>query len=195
MIERYKSRFIETHILELHKAIKALSDILKIYDIDFTIIGGAARNEYKYLKITEDIDILVAKEDKEKMKNIPIGYMKDLSSGRVKKFSLHEPKTMIDIIYEGEISGDGINGLKFVNPKSISTHINGFPYISLKNLIEYKLSSGIYGHQRYKDIDDIIELIKRNNLKKNFANNFRKDLQEKYIELWNETYKINNKME
>lgn len=189
MVERYKSKFMETHILELHKAIKALSNILKIYNINFTIIGGAARNEYKYPKITEDIDILVSKEDKDKMKNIPIGYMKDLSNGRVKRFSLHEPKTLIDVIYEGEISGDGVNGLKFVNPKSISTHIHGFSYITLKNLIEYKLSSGIYGHQRYKDFDDVVELIKRNFLKKNFGNFFRQDLKEKYIQLWEETYK------
>jgi len=188
MREKYQSLFMESYIKDLQKAIKSISNILKQYKINFTIIGGAARNQYGYRKMTEDIDILLAKEDKDKIKNIPIGFLKDESNGRAKVFQLHDPKTRIEIIYDNEISGDGIHGLKFDNPKNISHNINGDPYITLKNLIMYKLSSGIYGKHRFKDFDDIVELIKINHLKRNYANDFREDLKNKYISLWEEIY-------
>jgi len=178
--------FMESYVKDLLLSIKNISKLLKQFKISFTFIGGAARNQYGYQKITEDIDLLVSKKDREKMKNLPIGFIKDMSNNRAKKFILHNPKTEIDVIYEDEISGDGINGLKFINPDKLSNNIDGIPFISLKALIMYKLSSGIYGKSRYKDFDDIIELIKRNNLSKNYADKFREDLKQKYIQLWNE---------
>jgi len=178
----YKSKFMESYITDLNKSIKNIIELLKKYRINFSIIGGTARNQYGYQKITEDIDLLIAKEDKEKLKNIPIGYLKDISNKRARKFQLHDPETIIEIIYEGEISGDGIHGLKYPSPEVISKN----NIISLKYLIMFKLSSGLYGIGRYKDFDDIFELIKRNKLTKDYADKFRKDLKEKYAELWKE---------
>jgi len=183
----YKSMFMESYVKDLWTSLKSISKLLKQFKISFTFIGGAARNQYGYQKITEDIDILIARKDKEKMKNLPIGFIKDIGNKKGKRFLLHDPKTNIDIIYEDEISGDGVNGIKFLNPDRITNIIKSEPFISLKALIMYKLSSGIYGNARYKDFDDIIELIKRNNLSINYANKFREDLKNKYIELWNQT--------
>jgi len=183
-MKRYKSQFMESSITDLWSSIKSIAFLLDHHNIKFTIIGGAARNQYGYSKMTEDIDILIAKEDKEKVLNLPIGSIRDLSNKRGKVFSLHNPKTKVEVIYSGEISGDGINGLKYDDPDKISTTVKGVPFMTLKKLIEYKLSSGIYG-KRLKDFADIIGLIKENNLKQDYANNFRKDLKKKYIELWN----------
>lgn len=187
-MKKYKSQFMESYIKDMWKVIKELSSILKQKGINFTYIGGVARNQYKYPVTTEDIDILVDKKDLDKMKNLPIGFIKELSNGRAKSFQLHDPKTKIDVIYTGEISGDGIKGLKYINPEKISKKINGESFITLKNLIMYKLSSGLYGH-RYKDFGDIQGLIKANNLPENYADDFRTDLKKKYIEIWNLNYK------
>jgi predicted nucleotidyltransferase len=174
---------MESYISELWQSLKNIANLLKDRDINFTIIGGAARNQYGVKKITEDVDILVAKKDKEKMLKLPIGFIKDLSKGRGKIFSFHNPKTRVEIIYSGEISGDGINGIAYENPKLISNDIKGIPFLTLEKLIEYKLSSGIYG-KRMKDFVDIIELIQINKLPEDYAKNFRKDLYIKYKELW-----------
>ena len=144
----YKSKYMETYLKDMWDSIKNLSKILKDNNINFTFIGAAARNQYGHTRTTEDLDILVAKEDKEKMLNLPIGYIKDISNGRGKRFKLHEPKTDIDVIYSGEISGDGINGLKFLSPEKISHIIKGESFLTLKFLILYKLSSGINGKGR-----------------------------------------------
>jgi hypothetical protein len=182
-MKRHKSKFMESYISDLWQSLKNITNVLKDRDINFTIIGGAARNQYGYAKITEDVDILVAKKDKDKMLSLPIGFIKELSKGRGKVFSLHNPKTRIEVIYSGEISGDGINGLMYENPKLVSTTIKGVPFLTLEKLIEYKLSSGIYGN-RMKDFVDIMELIKRNKLPEDYAKYFREDLYIKYKELW-----------
>lgn len=186
MEKRYESLYMESYIKDLKKSLRIITDLFNKYKINFTFIGGAARNQYGYAKITEDVDILVSQHDKDKVKNLPIGFIRDISDGRGKRFKLHNPETLIDIIYSGEISGDGINGLEFKDPKKLSHQINNEPFITLQNLIMYKLSSGITGKHRFKDFDDIVELIKRNKLKRDFADQFREDLKNKYIELWDE---------
>ena len=145
---------MESFIKDQWKAIKGISKILKDKDISFTFIGGAARNQYNYLKTTQDIDILIAKKDIEKIKNLPIGFIKKARSTTIRNWVMHQPKTEIEFIFEGDISGDGVKGLKFVSPKSLSNNIKGEPFITLENLIKYKLSSGLYGHLRFKDFDD-----------------------------------------
>ena len=183
-MERYKSQFMESYIRDLWASLENLTSILKKNNINFTIIGGAARNQYKYFKITEDIDLLVDVKHREKMLNLPIGFIRELSKGRGKRYSLHNPKTDIDVIYTGEKAGSEESNIPYENPKKISNVIQGIPFLSLENLIKYKLASGIFGHQRFKDFDDIIELIKRNKLPKNYCDNLRSDLKDKYIELW-----------
>jgi hypothetical protein len=171
------------NLLYLNLSIKKIVDIFKEHDISFCIIGGAARFKYKVNKMTDDVAILVDKKDKDKIKNIPIGYLRDVSSGRAKVFNLHVPQTKVEVIYSDEVSGDGIHGLKYPLPTRISKNIGDVPYINLIALIQFKLSAGIYGN-RLKDFSDIVDLICANNLSRNYAKNFRKDLTPKYEELW-----------
>lgn len=188
----YKSRFMESYLKDLKLVMDKITLLFKEYDIDFTFIGGAASNFYNLRQMTDDIDILVDKKDREKIENLPIGFIRALGT-RFKRFIWNDPKTDVEIIYSGEISGDGINGLSYSNPKKISNTINGIPVLSLKNLIMYKLSSGIYGKGREKDFVHIKNLIKSNKLQLKYSNNFRDDLDEKYQQLWNEVQdELNN---
>ena len=186
---QYQSKFMESYLKDLWRSIQSITKLLKDNNINFTIIGGACRNQYGYSKITEDIDLLVDKRDKEKMLNLPIGFIKELSNGRGKRFLLHNPKTPIDVIYTGEKAGSDSSYIEYENPKKISKDIKGIPFLSLKKLIEYKLASGLYGKARYKDFDDIGELILRNDLSLNYCDDLREDLKSKYIELWHEIKK------
>lgn len=180
-----KSTLLESFIKDSEKAKKAIVSLLKDNNIEFVFIGGLARNHYASIRTTDDIDILVAKKDKDKVKNLPIGYIKNLSGDTARVFKLHDPEIKIEILYSGDYAGNK-DGIIYKEPHLIS---NG-DIISLKNLIEYKLSSGLYG-KRFKDYGDIQDLIKQNNLKKNFANSFREDLKKLYLELWEAT--MNNK--
>ena len=183
MLKPYTSIFMESYLKDLWEAVKSLSSVLKDNNITYVYIGGVARNQYGYNRMTEDIDILVDKADKDKMSKLPIGRIRELSKGSLRRFKLHNPATPIDVLYTGDHAGnkDGIEYKDFMKDSKL---IKGELFLSLEGLIKYKLSSGIYGHLRFKDFDDIVVLIERNKLPQDYANKFRKDLTEKYKELW-----------
>lgn len=186
------SFFMESYIKDLEKALASLTIILKNNNISFTVIGASARNYYsKSTRTTDDIDILVDIKDKTKMESLPIGFIRDISQGRARVFSLHNPKTKIEVLYSGEQAGNK-QGIVYEDPHLISNAINNIPFITLKDLIRYKLSSGFYGN-RYKDYGDIQDLIRDNSLPKNYGeiNNFREDLLLLYEDLWEKTYDSN----
>lgn len=182
---------MESFINDLNKIMSDITKLFKEFNIHFIFIGGAARNQYNAFKTTEDIDLLVSSSDRDKISKLPIGFIRDISGGRNKVLSWADPKTRIELIYSGEISGDGIRGLKYPEPDNIEYTKNGIPVMKLNSLIEFKLSSGIYG-DREKDFADVRDLIRKNNLSKDYGNNFRSDLKIKYIELWDKEHNINN---
>lgn len=175
-----KSKFMESYKNDLELSLTEIKKILKAYSISFVFLGGVARNTYGTLRMTEDIDILVDKKDKEKLLSIPIGYIKKSSERSLK---LQNPKTVIDVLYSGDHAGNE-KGLEYISPKYLEAENN---MISLKAFIMYKLSSGLYG-KRYKDYDDIQNVIKINKLSKTYAQDFREDLKTLYEKLWDEIY-------
>src|SRR5512135_1024840 len=120
-MEEYRSFFMESFNQSLKDSLKALAILLRRNGIHFTFIGGAARNKYASARMTEDVDILVSKRDKNKMLHLPIGEIKELSHGTGRRFKMHDPLTDIDVIYEGDVSG-GSGGLIYPDPQSISTN-------------------------------------------------------------------------
>jgi len=180
------SRFMESFIKDLEQAKQAIVKLFDEYDINFCFIGGVARNEYGSPRTTEDIDILVDGSDKEKVKQLPIGFIRDLSNGRGRVFSLHDPKTKVEVLYSGEDFAGNKEGVAYLPPNVIS---NKEHMIYLSDFVYYKLSAGLYG-KRYKDYADIQDVIRINRLSLTYAkdNNFREDLVALYIDLWKETY-------
>jgi hypothetical protein len=181
------SYFMEFYIKNLKHSMLSLTKVLFDKGINFTFIGGAVRNLYGSHRTTEDLDILVNREDKEKMQNLPIGYIRDISSDRAKVFTLNSPKTKVEVIYSGERAGNEL-GIVYTDIRNISTKINGIPSLTLEAFVHYKLSSGLYG-KRYKDYADIQDVIQKQNLSKTYAqdNGFREDLVQLYEKLWEES--------
>jgi hypothetical protein len=177
---------MESYVKERTEVMKAITRVLKSKDIDFCFIGGAALPEYNYNRMTEDIDILVSKKDKEKFLSLTGTYLKRKFKDAEKSFYWNNPKTQIDVIYSGDKAGDKNKGIEYKEPHTISKIKDSLPTITLKNLIQYKLCSGMYGIARYKDFGDIVALIEVNKLSIDFADKFRDDLKEKYIQLWKE---------
>lgn len=181
----HENSFLEGYIKDLETTKQKIRSLLDSYNIPFVFIGGVARNEYARARTTSDVDILVSSKDRQKMLNLPIGYIKCLTKDSGKRFVLHEPKTEVEVMYSGEKAGNN-KGIEFPEPTKID---NGKNVMTLKSLIEFKLCSGLLA-KRYKDYGDIQDLIKENKLPKNYAKNFRGDLKELYEQLWENT--INN---
>ncbi|MGA2433949.1 MAG: hypothetical protein ABSG25_01550, partial [Bryobacteraceae bacterium] len=111
--------FMESFSSELKRVMRDITELLNKKGIHFCFIGGAAKNIYGSMRITEDIDILVDKNDKQKMLDLPIGFIREITNGRGrgKAFYWNDPKTKIEVIYDGEISGNNTKGLKYKKPE------------------------------------------------------------------------------
>jgi hypothetical protein len=157
----YKSKFMEIADKKLQYDLIKLNKMLK--DINYCLIGGIAVKEYGYNRTTDDIDILVKKSDEQKLYNI----FKTYKLTNIKIGDLG-----VDVIFSGERITK--NGLNYPNPVDVEEIHNGLPFIDLKTLIIYKIDSG-----RFKDLSDVVELIKVNKLQKNYLDNL------KYRELYN----------
>lgn len=140
-----------------------ISEVFKKAKADCVLIGGFAVNYYKVTRHTADVDFLIVKEDFEKMKELfeKEGFKRDYSQevfARLRGDNLYlmdidfmfvDRDTLDKIIKEGRRIT--IAGQKFIVP-------------DLKHLIALKLHSIKYNFKfrQYKDIPDIIELIKVN---------------------------------
>lgn len=181
-----QSKFMIESQINTKIALYKLGKILNENKINYCIIGSIVMIHHNYIRYTEDIDILVDTKDKELLLDLPAGQIRTFDNTQ-RKIRLVNPSTNIDVIYSGD-TGDDKVVFSFPLPNLVSENIkvnNIFiPFLSLKNLILFKLRSGIYAKGRLSDLGDIQKLIQLNNLPITFCNDLRSDLKEKYIELF-----------
>jgi hypothetical protein len=93
----------------------------------------------------------------------------------------------IDALIVGEYPGDGLpKPISFPEPeKVLETMEEGIPYISLKTLLELKLASGMTAAHRPRDFDDVIQLVRINQLPFDFRQALDPYVAAKFTELWN----------
>lgn len=181
-----RRNFMEKFLKDLENTMRDITKVFNKYGIRFCFIGGAAKNIYGSQRTTEDIDVLINKDDKEKLRNIPIGYLRDITDGRLKRFNWH-PDIKLEVIYDGEISGGKSNkGLVYKKPECMTEYKKGLPLLELSHFIQYKICAGTYGasYRQFKDYTDIVSLISEFKLPINFGDNFRDDVKKVYIKLW-----------
>lgn len=131
--------------------------------IDYVIIGGVALGIYNYQRYTEDIDILVSKKSFPNLKNlVGRGYIYN-ESNKCLYLLLKDNRISIDIVLEGDNFG-----IILPNPRKVRQKIAGIWVVNLPTLITLKLLSG-----RNKDLQDVLQLIKENNLDLRFANKLK----------------------
>ena len=168
----------------LTKITKKLDEI----GVKYALTGGCALILYEYRRFTEDIDILVTKDNLLKIheKLIGLGYLPVFRGSR----GLRDPKTgvRIEFLITGEFPGDGKpKPVAFPNPDAVATEVRSIKIVSLATLIELKLASGMTGgYARANDLKDVYELIKIHKLDKSFVKKLNKYVQKKFIEILNE---------
>jgi hypothetical protein len=93
--------------------------------------------------------------------------------------------TPIDFLIAGGHPGDGKpRGVRFPDPGPSAVVLDGKRMLSLPALIELNLASGLSAPDRPRDFDDVIQLIRANNLPATFAALLHPEVQAKYGELW-----------
>lgn len=181
-----QSKFIVESLEYYKQSLYNLGKILNEYDINYCIVGSIVMTQYNYVRMTEDIDILVNSKDKQKLLSIPPGLIRtyDNTERRIKLIS---PSTNIDVLYSGD-KGDDKEPFIFPTPETVSNMITindiEIPFLSLKQLILFKLRSGTYAKGRLNDLADVQKLIQLNNLPENYCDDCRIDIKKQYRKLY-----------
>lgn len=170
----------------IHETMRRLTHSLNEMQISFAIAGAMAANAHGHHRTTADVDILIHPEDLQlfKKKYIGRGYVDKFEGS--KNFRDAVTNVNIDALMVGAFPGDGLpKPIAFPNPeKVLELSEDGIPYVSLIALLELKLASGMTAAHRPRDLDDVIQLIRVNELPIEFTGQLNQYVHEKFRELW-----------
>lgn len=169
----------------VHRALERLVDRLTELEIPYAIVGALSLNAYGYQRTTNDISVLLRREDLASFKKAHFG------RGYVEKFpgskGLRDATQNIDIdvLLTGDYPGDGKEKpVAFPDPATAAVRGERFALLPLSTLIELKLASGMTAPHRLRDLADVIELIRGNGAGESFAESLHPYVREKFLELW-----------
>lgn len=155
---------------------------LKEANIDYVVIGGLALNAHNYARQTVDVDIVLTRADYDKFKQRYAGAGYVQAERPARRFIDSSSEVAIDVLIAGELAGrrSKNKSVRFPDPAQAEMH-GDLRTISLARLIELKLVTW-----RYKDWGDVVELIRRNNLAEDFAEELDPVVQAAYGECFDQ---------
>ena len=168
-------------------ALRKITNRLNGMGIPYAVVDGLALFQHGLRRFTEDVDILVAKDDLRRIHNEleGLGYLPPYAKSKHLRDT--ELGVRIEFLTTGEYPGDGKEKpVSFPDPTAVSFSSGGVYYLNLPPLVELKLASGMTNVGRMKDLSDILELIKTLDLPANFADQLDPFVRAKYLQLWNQ---------
>lgn len=168
-------------------ALRKITSRLNDMGIPYAVVGGLALFQHGVRRFTEDVDILVTKENLRRIHNEleGLGYLPPYAKSKHLRDT--ELGVKVEFLTTGEYPGDGKEKpVAFPDPADVSFNSDGVFYLKLPTLIELKLASGMTNAGRLKDLSDVLELIKTLNLPANFTDQLNPFVRAKYLDLWNQ---------
>lgn len=167
----------------LWEAAQNCHQLLEAAEIPHVIVGGVAVCLHGYQRNTVDVDLLVRREDGERLRDVleQAGFE---WIARDAEF-LSESGIPVQLLLAGERAGKG-SEIRLPDPDSgkCVTIKEGLPVLSLARLIEVKLACGEGSLRRtHKDFADVVELIVANRLGAGFARFLHKSVRVTFREL------------
>ncbi len=168
------------------ETMRRLAQRLEDEGIPYAVIGGMALAAHGYVRMTLDVDILLAPAGlasfREKL--VDGGYIADFP-GAEKSFRDAESNVKIEIITTGEYPGDGLpKPVSFPEPKGQTVEEDGVLVINLEKLIELKLASGLSATHRMRDLADVQDLIMALNLPLELKDSLDGSVRSEYQRIW-----------
>ncbi|MFH1267699.1 MAG: nucleotidyl transferase AbiEii/AbiGii toxin family protein [Planctomycetota bacterium] len=169
----------------VHLTLRKITQRLRELEIPYAVAGGMALFFHGFRRFTEDVDILVTREGLDELHRHfeGLGYVPLFSGGRNLRDA--ESGVRIEFLVTGDFPGDGKpKPVAFPEPLESSVEKDGVRWLSLENLIELKIASGMTNPGRLKDLADVQELIRILGLSPDMAHELQPFVREKYQELW-----------
>ncbi len=163
-----------------HKIAKRLEEL----QIPYSVVRGMALFRHGFRRFTEDVDILVTKENLKRIHEHLEGLGYRPTHAHSKHLRDTEFGVKIEFLTTGGYPGDGKpKPIAFPDPYLASFNADGIQNIKLENLIELKLASGMTNAGRLKDLADVMELIKILQLPPGFSQRLHPYVRDKFQEL------------
>jgi hypothetical protein len=161
-------------------ALLKLAGVLDAEGIPYAIAGAMALNEYGYVRVTSDVDVLMTVDGLARLKSKVLGLGLPGSEG----LRDTEHNVSIDVLLAGEYPGDGKpKPVRFPDP-SIAEREARAAFLPLVTLVELKLASGLSAPHRLKDLADVLELVRAVKLPLAWGAQLDPSVREKFAELW-----------
>jgi hypothetical protein len=173
---------------DVHAALRRICGRLDELNIPYAVVGGMALFQHGFRRFTEDVDILVTRDDLKVVheKLTGLGYV-PLFAGS-KNLRDTESGVRIEFLLTGDYPGDGKEKpVAFPNPADVGELRDGVRVLNLPSLVELKLASGMTGSDRMKDLADVQELIKVLSLPADLEEQLSPYVRTRYRELWQAT--------
>jgi hypothetical protein len=170
---------------DVHGAARAIAHLFDEEGLDYAIAGALALAAHGHRRLTDDVDILVRREDLQSFKErwLGRGYAEVTSGLKAVRDTRRGVK--LDFLIAGDFPGDGKpKPIAFPDPATQSCTSDGFRVVDLKTLIELKLASGMTAPHRARDIADVIDLIRARSLPCEYARELDPYVRGKFNELW-----------
>jgi Uncharacterised nucleotidyltransferase len=171
---------------KVYETLQRLAQKLPNAGIDYALIGGMALAIHGYVRLTQDVDLLMNEAGLAQFQKMLVGrgYIAAFPGAR-KMFLDTVTGVKVEIITTGEFPGDGKpKSVQFPDPTAISIELDGMKVTRLETLIELKLASGLTAPDRLKDLADVQELIRMLNLPEQLGLQIDSSVRDEYVRLW-----------
>jgi len=166
-------------------AAQQIAHRLEEAEIPYAIAGALCLGAHGVLRATEDVDVLVNRKGLERFKEkwLGRGYVNLRPGGKAVRDT--EQNIKIDFLLSGDFPGDGLpKPVCFPEPASVAVASGALRVLSLPQLIELKLASGMSAPHRLQDLADVLRLIEAHRLPPDFAQQLNPWVGAKFDELW-----------
>lgn len=171
----------------LQETLRHLAETLDAEGIAYALVGGMALGELGYVRMTDDIDVVLNAGGLRRFTErcVGRGYVAT-HPGATRSFRDARTGVRIEVLVAGEFPGDGKpKAIAFPDPEGLPVGKDGLRVLELRKLLELKLASGMTAAHRLRDLADVQELIKALNLPADVADELDPSVREKFLELWN----------
>lgn len=172
---------------KLQETLREFTKRLDERGIAYAVVGGMALAAHGYVRMTEDIDLLVTREALKRLHGelVGRGYKLEFAGAR----NLRDTATgvKIEFVLSGAYPGSGeVQPVRFPDPADTEPVVlDRVKFVGLGSLIELKLASGMTGGaDRAKDLVDVQQLITFLKLPRTLSVQLHEYVRAKYEDLW-----------
>lgn len=167
----------------LQQTYERLAQRLDALGMAYGLVGGYALILHGVRRFTEDMDVLLTKEDMFRLREALIGKGYRPVQGSSRGLRDAETGVRIDVVVSGDYPGDGKpKPVAFPPPASCLDEGQTMKVVDLKTLIELKLASGMSAPDRLQDLADVQRLIEVHALDAAFAESLHPYVRGAYVE-------------